>query len=189
LPTTSGVFGLNYHHFGYTAYNEQKIALAYARSLGKNFSAGLQLDYITTALGDIYGSKSAFTFEIGILSKPTSEMCLAFHVFNPVNAKFNDYNNEKIPSVFKLGVSYMFSEKLLFAVEAEKNINFDAVFKAGIEYKILSIAFVRLGISSETALNSFGFGLEYGQFKIDFSSSIHQTLAYSPQFSVIYKFK
>ncbi|MFZ4399085.1 MAG: hypothetical protein ACOYO1_03535 [Bacteroidales bacterium] len=189
LPTKSGVFGLNYHHFGYTAYNEQKIGLAYAKSLGKNFSAGLQLDYLGTSLGDNYGSKNAFTFELGVMAKLSHNVTLAAHVFNPVNAKFNDYNNEKIPSVFKLGINYTFSEKLIIAIESEKNINFDPIFKAGFEYKLLEIAYVRLGISNNPVINTFGFGIVYHQFTIDFASSIHQALGYSPQFSFIYNFK
>ncbi|MCX6230694.1 MAG: hypothetical protein NTZ33_04050 [Bacteroidetes bacterium] len=188
-PTQSGILGFNYHQFGYNAYKEQKIGLSYARSFSKNFSAGLQLDYMNTALGDNYGSKSAFTFELGVLAKIAPNLMLAAHIFNPVNARFNDYNNEKIPSVFKLGLSYLLSEKLIIAIESEKNINFDAVFKAGFEYKILEFAYARIGISTNPTINTFGFGIEYHQFTIDFASSIHQTLGYSPQFSLIYNFK
>ncbi len=189
LPTKSGVFGLNYHHFGYSAYKEQKIGLAYAKSFGKNFSAGLQLDYLGTSLADNYGSQSAFTFELGVMAKLSQNVTLSAHVFNPINAKFNDYNNEKIPSVFKLGLNYCFSEKLIIAIESEKNINFDPIFKAGFEYKLLQFAYVRAGISNNPTINTFGFGIEYRQFTFDFASSIHQTLGYSPQFSLIYSFK
>jgi len=189
LPTKSGVFGFNYHHFGYAAYKEQKIGLAYAKSFGKNFSAGLQIDYLGTSLADNYGSKNAFTFELGVLAKLSHSVSLGAHIFNPVNAKFNDYNNEKIPSVFKLGINYTFSEKLIIAIESEKNIQFDPYFKAGFEYKLLEFAYIRLGISSNPIINTFGFGIDYHQFTLDFSSSIHQTLGYSPQFSFIYNFK
>ncbi len=187
-PTKSGVFGINYHHFGYNVYKEQKIGLAYAKSFGKNFSAGLQLDYLGTSLADNYGSKSALTFELGIMAKLSHNVTLGAHVFNPVNAKFNDYNHEKIPSVFKLGISYTFSEKLILAIESEKNIQYDPSFKAGFEYKLLEFAYIRLGISNNPTVNTFGFGIEYHQFTLDFASSIHYSLGYSPQFSLIYNF-
>ena len=189
LPTKSGVFGLNYHHFGYSAYKEQKIGLAYAKSFGKSFSTGLQLDYLGTSLGDNYGSKSAFTFEVGILAKLSYNVTLGAHFFNPINAKFNDYNNEKIPSVFKLGINYSFSDNLIVAIESEKNINFDPIIKAGFEYKVIQFACVRVGISNNPTICTFGFGIEYHQFNFDFASSIHQTLGYSPQFSLVYNFK
>jgi hypothetical protein len=189
LPTKSGVFGVNYSHFGYSLYSEQKVGLAYAKSFGKRFSAGLQLDYLGTSIADNYGNKSAFTFELGVLAKLTNNVTIGVHLFNPVNAKFNDYNNEKIPSVFKLGFSYLFSEKLLFAIETEKNINYNPIFKAGIDYKIISFAYLRLGISNNPTISTFGFGVDYKQFTIDFSSSVHQIMGYSPQFSLIYTLK
>jgi hypothetical protein len=188
LPTKSGVFGLNYHHFGYSAYKEQKIGLAYAKSFGKNFSAGLQLDYLGTSLSDNYGSKNAFTFELGVLARLSNNVSMGAHVFNPVNAKFNDYNNEKIPSVFKLGINYSFSEKLIIAIESEKNINMNPIFKAGFEYKLMDIAYIRLGISTNPTINTFGFGIVYHQFTFDFASSLHPSLGYSPQCSLIYNF-
>lgn len=189
LPTKSGVFGINYSHYGYNLYNEQKIGLAYAKSFGKRFSAGLQFDYLGTHIAENYGSKSAFTFELGVIAKLTDNVNIGAHFFNPVNAKFNDYNNEKIPSVAKLGINYIFSEKLLIACETEKNINYDAILKLGIEYKILPFAHARMGISNNPNIFSFGFGVEYKQFTIDFSSSVHHILGYSPQFSLIYTLK
>jgi len=188
-PAKSGVFGFNYSHLGYSMYNEQKLGLAYAKSFGKRFSAGLQFDYLNTHIADNYGNKSAFTFELGIQAKLNDKLELGAHLFNPVNARFNDYNNEKIPSVFKLGLNYLFSDKLLFTIESEKNINYDAIFKTGFEYKILSIAYIRMGISNNPTISSFGFGIDYKQFTFDFSSSVHQILGYSPQFSLIYNMK
>lgn len=189
LPTKSGVFGVNYSHFGYNLYNEQKIGLAYAKSFGKRFAAGLQFDYLGTHIAENYGNKSAFTFEIGVIAKLTDNVNIGAHFFNPVNAKFNDYNNEKIPSVIKLGINYTFSQKLLIACETEKNINYDAILKLGMEYKILPFANARIGISNNPNIFSFGFGIEHKQFNIDFSSSVHQILGYSPQLSLIYSFK
>ncbi len=189
MPSKSGVFGINYSHFGYNLYSEQKVGIAYAKSFGKRFSAGLQFDYLGTSIADNYGNKNAFTFELGVIAKLSNNVTLGAHLFNPVNAKFNDYNNEKIPSVFKLGFSYLFSEKLLFAIETEKNINYKPIFKAGIDYKIISFAYFRLGISNNPTISTLGFGVDYKQLTIDFSSSVHQVLGYSPQFSLIYTFK
>ena len=41
VPTKTGNFGLNYYYFGYPKYNESKIALAYAKSLGKKIAIGI----------------------------------------------------------------------------------------------------------------------------------------------------
>ena len=189
LPTKSGVFGLSMNYFGYKNYNEQKIGLAYAKSFGERFSAGLQMDYLSTHIGEEYGNKRTFTFELGVIAELTENLCLGAHIFNPARVKLNDYNNERIPTIAKLGLSYKFSEKLLLSIETEKDINFEPEFKGGIEYKIIKEIYIRTGISTNPVLNTFGFGIEIKRLKIDFASSLHPVLGYSPQISMVYKLK
>lgn len=43
-PLKSGTIGLSFNHFGYSAYNESKIGLAFAKAFGKYLAFGLQLD-------------------------------------------------------------------------------------------------------------------------------------------------
>jgi len=188
IPTSSGVFGINYSYFGYNLYNEQKVGLAYAKSFGKRFSVGLQFDYLGTTIGDDYGHKNNITFEAGILAKVSEQITIGAHVFNPVNVLLTNYNSETIPEVLRLGICYSFNEKLIMTLETEKNIYYDAVYKIGLEYKLTKGVFVRTGISTNPSLITFGFGFNYEKCIFDFSSSIHQALGYSPQFSMIYNF-
>ncbi len=200
LPTNSGVFGLNYNYFGYSKYSEQKIGLAYARAFGEHFSAGLQLDYLTTRIAEDYGSKNTFTFELGIRTKLSENFVIAAHVYNPIGVKIENEYNERIPTIFKLGLSYHVSDKLLLAIETEKDLIYKPLLRGGIEYKIVEQAIVRIGYStlpsttgsqnfSISSLYAFGFGLNLKKLVIDFSSTVHQTLGWSSQISIIYKFK
>jgi|AntAceMinimDraft_16_1070373.scaffolds.fasta_scaffold08022_2 hypothetical protein len=189
LPTNSGVFGLTTSYFGYTQYNESKLGLAYSKSFGEKFSAGLQLDYLSTHIAENYGNKGAVTFELGIRAQLSKNLYLGAHVFNPVNIKIAEYNDERLPTIMRLGLSYNFSEKIIACVETEKDINYDPVLKAGMEYHIIKEIYLRAGISTNPTLNTFGFGVEFKKLKFDFASSIHQTLGYSPQISLIYNIK
>ena len=189
MPAKAGVFGLNLTYFGYPKYNESKIGLAYARSFGSVFAVGVQLDYLLTSISDNYGKKGVATFEIGLLSKINEHLSLGAHIFNPIQAKLTDYNNERIPAIIRLGAAYSFDEKILLSVEAEKDTKADPILKCGIEYRIIKPVYVRGGISTNPGLYSFGFGLDYKKLKIDFSSSVHNVLGYSPQISLIYTFK
>ena len=74
VPTKTGNFGLNYYYFGYPKYNESKIALAYAKSLGKKIAVGIQLDYFITHIEGEYGTKGVAAGEIGILSQPIKDI-------------------------------------------------------------------------------------------------------------------
>ncbi len=188
IPTSSGVFGFNYSYFGYNIYNEQKLGVAYAKTFGKDFSASIQLDYLGTSIGDNYGTKNNITFELGILAKLSNQVTIGAHAFNPINVLLSNYNKETIPSVLKLGMCYTINDKIILTLETEKNIYYNAVLKLGLEYKIMKDVFVRTGISTNPLFNTFGFGFNYGKCTFDFSSSIHQTLGYSPQFSMNYNF-
>jgi hypothetical protein len=189
MPTHSGVFGLSFTYFGYELYNESKIGLAYARTFGDRLSAGIQLNYNHISIADDYGRLGTLTFEAGILYNLLPQLCIGMHVFNPNRSKLADYNNERIPSVLRMGFSYEFSEKVLFILETEKNILHPPVFRAGIEYHITEPIFIRGGIGTNPTSNSFGFGMDLGELTIDLATSYHHVLGYSPQMSFTYKFR
>lgn len=186
IPTLSGVFGLIISRFGFELYNESKICLAYAKSLGKNFSAGIQLDYIRAFIAENYGSKSIITFEAGFRAQLNKDLIIAAHINNPTAAKLSSYNDERIPAIFRVGTSYAFSKKVLAYLEIEKNINYSPNIKAGFEYQIIEKTFLRAGIGTKPFIYSFGFGLNYKKIRIDIASSVHNILGYSPQLSLIY---
>ena len=79
-----------------------------------------------------------------------------------------------------------FSDKVIFGVSTEKDVNFDAIVNAGIEYHITQMFYLRGGISTNPTQYAFGFGMQLKDFKIDLSSSFHQTLGITPGISIIY---
>lgn len=188
LPVNAGVFGLDINTFGFSLYNENKFGLAYAKKLFNNFSLGIQLDYLYTHIAENYGNKGELTFEVGLRAQIYKNLILAAHIFNPYRTKLSDYNNENIPSILKFGLLYIPVSRLNICAEAEKNIYYPMMLKCGLEYNIIKSIFVRTGISTNPVINTFGFGFNFSNFKLDFSSSIHQVLGYSPQFSLSYIF-
>jgi hypothetical protein len=188
LKTKHGMLGATVGYSGDANYNTTKAGIAYAMKFGNRFAAGVQLDYIGTTLGEEYGKRSSITFDAGIMVRITEQFTFGAHVFNPIHAKISDYNNESIPSTLNAGFSYTFSDKLLLTAEAYKNSEFPMEFRSGAEYKLGRIAYARIGVSTNPARYTFGFGLEMKKLTIDLSSSIHQQLGYSPQVSLQYAF-
>jgi hypothetical protein len=189
LPASSGVFGLSFTYFGFELYNETKVGLAYARNFGDRFSAGVQLNYHNTGIGEDYGNQGNLTAELGFIFKITRQLSLGAHLFNPGQTKIGDYADERIPTIFRTGISYQFSDKVIVAAETEKNINDPLIFKAGIEYRVIDMLYLRGGLGTNPATNAFGFGLELGNLNIDFATSFHYILGYSPQLSFVYHFR
>ena len=188
IPAIGGTFGISATYFGNELYKDNKFGLAFGKSFGPRFSAGIQINYLYTILAENYGSSGAFTFEGGVIANITDKLKAAVHVFNPIRAKLADYDSERIPTILRSGISFTFSEKVLASVEVEKDIDYNPIVKGGIEYHVVQQLYLRAGISSNPVLNSFGFGLELKKLKLDFSTTIHQTLGVSPQFAAIYSF-
>jgi hypothetical protein len=184
-----GTFALSWTMYGGSLYNEKKLGIGYGKKLSDKFSVGIQLDYLSTNIAEDYGSRNAFAVELGILAEPIKNLKLAAHVFNPNRAKAAEYADERIPVILKFGASYQFSEKILFSAEEEKDIDQDGIFKAGLEYHVMEVLYLRAGIASNPTLSSFGFGLKFSEFTIDMATSWYQDLGFSPQFSLAYTFK
>jgi len=189
LPVKGGTFGLCISNFGYSLYHENKYSLSFAKAFGDKLSVGIAMDYLTTKIGEGYGSQGVLAAEFGIQAKPLKGLTIGAHVFNPTRAKLADYNNERLPTVIRFGGDYNFSDKVKVAVETEKDIAQKAIFKAGIEYKPVKELYLRAGIGTNPTLTSFGFGLNLKRIQIDISANYHQTLGFSPQIGLTYIFK
>ena len=188
-PLKIGNMGLSMSYFGYALYNEMKIGLAYARSFGPRLRVGVQLDYLQTGMGDIYGHKSNVTFELGVQSDVNSHLTFGVYVFNPVRVKLADYANEKIPAVYRFGIAYHFSSKLLTTAEVEKNTGFQPVIlRGGIEYNVKKQFFFRVGFGTFRDIFSFGFGWHKKHMQFDIGTTMHQSLGFSPQTSLVFIF-
>lgn len=189
LPVkNSGVFAVHGTQFGYSKYNEKKAGLAYARKLGNKFSMGLQLDYLSTTIAGDYGTRGTMVVEGGILAEPLENLRLGVHVFNPTRARLAEYADERIPVLFRVGAGYRFSAKVLFTSEVEKDIDYSAAFRAGLEYHPVEQIYLRGGIATNPVQSSFGFGLKMKNFRLDAATSFHQVLGFSPQFGIAYDF-
>lgn len=199
FPTKAGVFSATVINFGYSLYQENKFGLAFARSFGDKFSAGLQLDMMTYSIGEGYGNTSLITFEAGFLYKATEELTIGSHVFNPIQSQIADYNEEKLPTIIKLGVSYKLSDNAVALAEAEKDVIHTPVLRTGIEYMIFKETFVRIGYSNippaveaehitGSSAFAFGFGMRINDFVLDISSNYHEVLNFSTQASLSYAF-
>jgi hypothetical protein len=188
IKTKHGVLGATVDYSGDASYNSTKAGLAYAIKFGNHFAAGIQLDYIGTKLGETYGKRNNVTFDAGIMVKITDQLTFGAHTFNPMHVQLSEYNNERIPTTLNAGFGFTFSDKLLLTAEAYKNSEFPMELRTGAEYKLGNVAYARIGLSTNPARYTFGFGLVMKNFTLDLSSSVHSQLGYSPQVSMQYAF-
>ena len=135
LPIKMGTFGLVYTGYGYSAFKQSKLGVGYGMKLSENFSAGVQLNYLSYRIGDAtYGKASTFCVEMGLQGKLSKNVIVAAHLYNPNRAKITEYNNEKLASQLKFGLQYILSKQLMIIAEAEKGSYTNVNFKGGLEY-------------------------------------------------------
>jgi hypothetical protein len=187
-PTSSGTFAIDLMQFGYSKYSESQIGLAFAKSLGNKFSAGIKFDYLNTFFSEEYGNKGTFIAELGLLAKPLEHLYIGGHIYNLNRAKIAAYNDEKIPTILTVGIAYEFSEKVICTVEVEKDLDYKAIYKVGMEYRFLQNLFLRAGVTSNPNQMSFGIGYSFKRIKADISFSSHQVLGISPHVGFSYEF-
>ena len=188
LPTKSGTFGLGINYFGGSLYNETKINLAYGRNLFEKLSIGVEFDFMSINVSE-FGSKSALTFGLGAMYNLTPEFTIGGHVYNPLRIKLTDNEADLLPTTVKLGFAFEPSEKITLVGETEKTLMQPAMFKVGLEYRIIEKLYLRGGVGTQPTAMSFGIGLNLNSIKMDLSASYHQTLGYSPQISFIWQKK
>jgi len=140
-------------------------------------------------LGNNYGNKGNVTFELGIQTDINDKITIGAWVFNPIMVKLAEYDDEKLPAVFRVGFAWNISDNFLATVEAEKNTAIGPVmFRGGLEYELNGKFFFRTGFSTRKEIFSFGFGLKLKHLVFDISAIMHESMGFSPQTSLIFEF-
>lgn len=189
LPTPkAGVFGISFSRFGNQLFNQSRYGFAYGKKLWDFLSVGLQLSYLNTTLAEGYGTRHSFIAEIGLLSQVTRKFRVGFHAFNLTRTRLTNDFDERVPMNFRLGMQYDFSKKVKMAVEAEKDLELPAVFKAGVEYFPADVFAIRVGVGTAPFRADFGLGLRLKFLHFDIAGSIHPVLGFSPKASLSYRF-
>ncbi len=185
-PSDLGAFGVNLQYYGFMDYNEQKIGINYARKLTENLSLGIQFNYQGYRIPE-YGNKGVVSTEIGLRSQVLKGLIIAAHLSNPIRIEIAD--SENLPTIFTFGVAYIPSKKLTITVEAEKDIEFSAIVKFGLEYQLVEPVFIRVGVATNPTLFNFGIGFIIKEkLIIDAAASYHQTLGFSPAIGIRFGF-
>ena len=187
VPINKNVFGLSFQRYGYASYNEQRAGFTYAKGFGNRLYVALNFNYHLLTI-DSYGSSNTYSVEAGIQYHLNEKFSVGAHIANPSRSSLHSGVNLVIPSKVQIGASYLFSEKVLFALAAEKTLSGDADTRAGLEYQIVELLALRGGLSANPFKHYAGFGLSFRKLKMDIAASSQPVLGYSPQIALSYEF-
>lgn len=183
LPTNSGTFGLGMQYQGFKTYTEMKAGIAYGRQLLDNLSIGAQIHAYYLNIGN-YGSKTLVNFDLGLQANLSKQLLLGAHIKNPIKIKVTEDGQLPIPATISAGLQYTASAKAKVMVEAEKSVNRDALFKAGLSYQFNEAFGLMLGVTTDPAVFSMGLSWQWQSLAFVLGSTYHTVLGYSPVLSI-----
>jgi hypothetical protein len=184
LPMLSGNFGLQANYFGSSSYNESRLGLAYARSLGK-IDVGAQFNYHQIKIAG-YGNASAINFEAGAILHVNDQFQTGVHIYNPTRVSIGKNGEEKLPVIYSFGMGYDASDKFFIGTEIEKVEDQPINVNAGLQYSFDEKLFARAGVSSATSSFYLGAGFLLNGFRIDVTASLHPSLGITPGMLLVY---
>jgi hypothetical protein len=179
----NGVVGVELQRFGGKLYSEQRVGAGYGYR-GGLVSVGVRVDMLQLSIEGL-GSKRAAAVSLGGQAELIPKrLVFGAYLYNLNQAKLADYQQERVPTVLKAGLSYRPTAKVSLNIETEKDVEQDADFKAGLEYRIIEKLALRAGFRSLTEETTGGVGFQAGALLIDYAAAWHAALGLSQHMGV-----
>ena len=178
-----GSYGISLSRFGDALYSQQSVGLGAAHRLGQ-FSLGAKAEVWQVAIAG-YGSRKAVALSVGGQGEIIPKLHFGAYAFNINQARLAAFEDERLATVMKAGLSYRPHQRLLLAMETEKSIDHDATFKAGVEYLLLQEKLaLRTGFSTFTGSATFGLGFQARLLQVGYAFGATTRLGSSHHLSV-----
>ncbi len=176
--------GIGVYRFGDDLFSEQRIHVAFGHKLDR-ISLGVGVDYLQYNIATV-GSRGAMILEFGGVAMISEQLHFGAHISNVNQAKLISDQDEFLPTVMKAGFSFRPNDQLMINLETEKDLDFDEVFRLGMEYQIIENLYMRTGFNTAPFKGAFGVGFKPKQFELDYSFSSDTNLGSIHEFSVSY---
>jgi hypothetical protein len=190
IPTKQINLGLGYSYFGYSQYHEMQAGISLAREFSKRFFLGLGFNYYNVLISPDEAYKGTLITQIGLLSNLSENFVIGFHAYNPTQASIRlKLTSKRIPSVFELGCSYNFSEKLLWVVQLDKATDAPIEWKTGFEYRLVKTISLQVGGYGNPFVPKVGMAFYLKKLKLDMDFERHTLLGINSHCRLSYCFR
>ena len=178
-----GVVGLEVQRFGGQLYNETRVGVGYGYRFGQ-ISLGGRVDMLQVSIEGLGSRRVAMGTLGGQIEVLPRRLSFGAALYNISQTRLASYQDERVPTILKAGLAYRPGPQVLLLVEAEKDVERDANFKVGLEYRPVPMLAARLGLASLTEQASAGIGVQAGAFQIDYAAAFQQALGFSQHLSI-----
>ncbi len=186
VPVKIGTFSAGVFRFGDELYNEQLISLGYANKFGLA-SLGIKVNYIQYQ-AEGFGSKGLVSFSFGGVATLTPKLSVGAHLTNGSQGKISSSENERLPTLLSVGFSFTPTSKLSIVSDVEKDLEYNATWKTGVEYSPYKKFSFRTGFNIQPDALFFGTGVKPKNFTLDYAFQFQPEVGSNHQATVIYHF-
>jgi hypothetical protein len=186
-PVKIGVIGIGLFRFGDDVYNEQIISAGYSNQFGIA-SLGLKLNYVQYR-ADGFGTRSALSANCGGIAQITPTILVGAYIVNLIQPRLSTLDQERLPTKLVAGFSFKPIDQFLVAVEIEKELQYDALIKGGMEYRVHKKVTARTGFHVHPNAAFFGFGFQIKKLKVDYALQYSASMNVAHQASAAYRFE
>ena len=179
------VFHLRTSHDGYARFGEIRVDAGYGRRFGHRLSISLTGIYIARH-AEHYRSRHSFTIDVSAFCQITPQWGVAVGLFNPIRMRYGITGQEVIPMGFSLDILHRRNEKLLFFLQAKKEL--PGGFDAGIGLCYRPSKYLIL--SGNCSLRHIGIGVcvPWHRLLISIQSEWHYRISFSNSIAAHYLF-
>lgn len=181
-----GNLGIAASRFGADLFNQTRLSLGWGKSFGIA-ALGIQAQWYQISATD-FPSRNFLIVQFGGMAKLTPKIHFAGSIYNLNQAKGSEYQDEKIPTIVRAGFAFLPNDKVRVMTEVQKDLDQNAVIKAGLEYEITDKFWLRTGFVSQTNQVCGGFGWEWRQLGIDYAVNRHPNLGWTHSMALRYAF-
>lgn len=187
MPSKLGVIGIGVYKFGDNLYNEQILTAGFANSFGIA-SLGIKVNYVQYR-AEGFGRADALTISFGGIASLSSKLSVGAHIVNINQPNLSNQPKETLPTVLIVGLGFKPTDKLFFTSELEKDLDYDLLWKTGIEYNFNKKFTARTGFHTHPEAGFFGIGVKPKKFNLDYAFQYNLIIGASHQATVAYRFQ
>jgi hypothetical protein len=167
LPALGGTVSAGMFRFGDDLYSEQVLRVGYGQRLGLA-ALGISVSLIQyNASG--FGTLWVPGVTLGGIAELTPWMKVGAYVVNPNQPVISHDQGERLPTRFTAGIAIIPNERVMAVIEVEKDLEYDASWKAAIDYRPLGRFHFRMGCGLVPEHFSVGVGFRSSRIRLDYA--------------------
>lgn len=179
-------FGISFSKKGNKDLNIISSGICYALNVNEFTSIGIKLNVLHLKFGDVYGSQTLLTGDIGIYHSLNSFWKFGLSIKNMTQQYLSNEVRESLNGNIDIGTTYQANDKQSFLFNITHGIYNNLNYKFGYQHQIHPSLNIGFGYQTLQSQFSWGFSFTKEQFSIALSSNFQQQFGFKNQIDLIY---